>query len=204
MPATLIGVVALVDWLPAWVERCGGDARASRAAALGILLAAVIVELRVVQVWFAEKTIPVGSGADSFLADQRGAFVNRVLDVIDDRVPADATLSAIPEGVMLNYLARRAARVPYVDFTAPALTMFGEDRVLAALAAAPPDYIALVHREPGEYGFFGVHYGRGIFLWVRDHYRPVSLIGAPPLLGDRFGIALLQRLDAREPGGAQP
>jgi len=98
---------------------------------------------------------------------------------------------------MLNYLARRAAGCPHVDFTAPAMLMFGEDRMLAARAADPPDYIALVHHDPREYGFFGLSYGREIYLWVRDHYRPISLIGAPPLLDDRFGIALLRRLDAR-------
>ncbi len=110
---------------------------------------------------------------------------------------------------MLNYLARRVPGVPYVDFTAPAMIMFGEDRMLAALAADPPDYVALVHHDPREYGFFGLNYGRAIFLWVRDHYRPISLIGAPPLLDDRFGIALLQRLDAprrsaSEPTGSSP
>ncbi len=197
MPATLIGVVGLTDWLPAWVKRWGGDAGASRAAALGLLLAAVIVELQVVQFWFGAKTTRVGRGPDSFLADWRGPLVNRALDAISDTVPADATLSAIPEGVMLNYLARRVAGVPHLDFTAPAVIMFGEDRMLAALAAEPPDYIALVHHDPREYGFFGLSYGREILLWVQGHYRPISLIGAPPLLDDRFGIALLQRLDAR-------
>src|SRR5439155_4014253 len=196
MPATLIGVVGLTDWLPAWVKRWGGDAGASRVAALGLLLAAVIVELQVVQFWFGAKTTRVGRGPDSFLADWRGPLVNRALDAINAALPAYATLTAIPEGVMLNYLARRVVGGPHIDFTAPAMTMFGEDRMLAALAAAPPDYIALVHHNPREYGFFGRSYGREVYLWVRDHYRPISLIGAPPLLDDRFGIALLQRLDA--------
>ncbi|HUE30199.1 MAG TPA: hypothetical protein VMR79_04955, partial [Verrucomicrobiae bacterium] len=204
MPATLVGVVGMADWLPAWVKRWGGDAGASRAAALGLLLAAVIVELQVVQFWFGTKTTPVGRGPDSFLADWRGPFVNQALAAIGDAVPADATLSAIPEGVMLNYLARRVAGVPHIDFTAPAMLVFGEDRMLAALAADPPDYIALVHHDPREYGFFGLNYGRAIFLWVRDHYRPISLFGAPPLLDDRFGVALLERLDARGRSDAGP
>src|SRR3989442_3545303 len=37
MPATLLAVVGLVDWLPAWVRRWGGDAGAGRAAALGVI-----------------------------------------------------------------------------------------------------------------------------------------------------------------------
>src|SRR5207247_9589480 len=106
MPATLIGVVGLTDWLPAWVKRWGGDAGASRAAALGLLLAAVIVELQVVQLWFGAKTTRVGRGPDSFVADSRGPLVNRARDAISDTVPADATLSAVPEGPRLNYIAR--------------------------------------------------------------------------------------------------
>jgi len=195
MPATLLVIVALVDWLPDGVARWGGDRGACRIAALGLVIAAVTVELRVVQHWFAAKTTPVGTGADRFLADGRGPFVNDALAALATTRP-DASVTAFPAGVMLDYLARRVDPVPYIEFSAPGLAMFGEGRVLAALEARPPDYVMLVHYNPAEVGFFGRDYGTEIFAWLRDHYRPVRLFGAPPLLDERFGIVLAERVDA--------
>src|SRR5262245_29784993 len=196
MPATLVAVVGLVDWLPGWLRRRGGDATVCRIASLGLLVAGVVVNLQVVRSWFLGKIVPVGKGADIFLADDRGPVVNEALEVIEREVPPGGSLTAIPDGAMLNYLSRRIDRIPYLAFNAPGLTMFGEERVLASLSADPPDFIALVHRDPYEFGFFGREYGRPIYAWVRDHYRPVALVGAPPLLDDRFGIALLRRENA--------
>ena len=78
----------------------------------------------------------------------------------------------------------------------PELAFYGEPRMLAALDAAPPDYVALVHKDTGEYGarFFGRDYGRDLYRWVRRNYREVATFGATPFHGARFGIALL-RLD---------
>jgi hypothetical protein len=76
--------------------------------------------------------------------------------------------------------------------------------MLAALEADPPDYIALVHHDPSEYGLFGRDYGRDIYHWVREHYRPVALFGAPPLLDRDFGIALVERAEGRERRGPPP
>jgi len=79
----------------------------------------------------------------------------------------------------------------------PELAFYGEDRMLAALRAAAPDTIVLVHKDTREYGvrFFGRDYGRRLYAWIRRNYREVATFGARPLRGGRFGIALLRRLD---------
>ena len=79
----------------------------------------------------------------------------------------------------------------------PELAFYGEERMLAALRAAPPDYVALVHKDTREYGvrFFGHDYGRRLYAWIRRNYREVATFGARPLHDQRFGIALLRRVD---------
>ena len=45
MPGMLLYVVALVAWAPAWVTRRGGDGRALRAVAIGIVVDRAIVTI---------------------------------------------------------------------------------------------------------------------------------------------------------------
>lgn len=77
--------------------------------------------------------------------------------------------------------------------------MFGEEPMLDALKASPPDAVVLVHRETSEYGvpFFGRDYGSRLYAWVRERYRPVKLWSLDPKErpfepGTRLAIALLE------------
>ena len=105
------------------------------------------------------------------------------------------TLAVLPEGVMLNYLARRVNPTPYNKLMPPELIAFGEQDVLQAFADDPPDFIMLVHKDTSEFGarFFGRDYGRRIFEWIHAGYEPVLVIGHPPLRDERFGMMLMRR-----------
>ncbi len=105
-------------------------------------------------------------------------------------------MAALPEGVMLNYHARRVNPTGYINLMPPELEMFGEEEIVRAFASHPPDYVLLVHKDTDEYGvrFFGSDgYGELIMQWVCDHYRPVRTLGAEPLCGDKFGVKILER-----------
>jgi hypothetical protein len=202
MPGTLLLVAALVSWLPAWVEGRGGAGGAVRALALGAAGIAAVGVLGLDQQRLAERTVVVGSGADAFLADARGHAVNQALREIGRRVAPGETLAVLPEGVMINYLARRVNPTGFVNFLPPELLMFGEDAILAAFARRPPDWVLLAHRDTGEYGvrFFGRDYGRALHAFVLARYRAVWQVGAPPLRDDRFGLRLLERRDPGDSG----
>jgi len=194
MPATLLIVAALVEWIPAFIGKRGGYAWVFRSAALAALTVAVFVHVQRSHEVYNSKTYPVAGGADLFRADERGDTVNAMLGEIQTRVPPDATLVVLPEGVMINYLARRVNPTPYINFMPPELMVFGEERMLAAFQARPPDYVVLVHKDTSEYGprFFGRDYGRTLYEWIRENYHPISRIGAQPLQTDQFGILLLE------------
>jgi hypothetical protein len=191
-PATLLVVATLLARAPAAIARRGGDATLFRAGVLVFLALGLVVHLRIAAHWIAEKTVPVGSGADAFLADGRGPVVNETLREIAARGATGQTLAVLPEGVMLNYLARRRTSVRHLNFMPIELVMFGEETMLGELAAHPPDFVSLVHKDAAEYGarFFGHDYGRRLAAWVAQHYRPVAQHGAPPFVDERFGIVL--------------
>jgi hypothetical protein len=195
MPATLVLVVALVDWVPASLSARGWDGAVFQASALGAWCMFVSVHIGFMAPYEAGKRIQVGEGVDAFAADARGAPVDAALREIQDRIRSDETMVVMPEGVMLNYLARRVNPTPYLNFMPPELAAFGEPAILAALASRAPDFVVLVHKDTTEYGarFFGREYGTPLLAWVRAHYRVVRLIGAPPFVDDRFGIEVLQR-----------
>jgi hypothetical protein len=111
---------------------------------------------------------------------------------------ANETLTVIPEGVMINYLSRRVNPTPYNYFMPTDLMIYGEENMLKAFQANPPDYVCLVHKDTSEFGFtfFGRDYGQTLYSWIQRNYRRVKLIGRPPLKDERFGLELLKRANA--------
>lgn len=196
MPATMVLVVAVVSWVPAWIGELRGYGHVFRAAGLAAAVVTVFALLQVSKEWFELKWRIVSSGADAFRADMRADFVNATLERIATLVRPDETLAVLPEGVMLNYLSRRVNPTPYINFMPPELLIFGERSILDSLKTHPPDFIVLVHKDTSEYGFkfFGRDYGQQIYAWIAANYRGVSLVGSPPLQDDRPGLLLMQRV----------
>lgn len=197
MPIAMMAVAALCDWIPAWVDRRGGRGALVRGAALGGVVVLLTATTGITLARYERHRQAVGSGADAFVADARGFYVNALLTQLRDAVPAEATLLVLPEGVMINYLARRRNPTAYVNFMPPEILLFGEDQILGDFERNPPDYVALVQKRTLEYGlpFFGVDYARGLRAFVDRHYRVVSQIGDVPFLPDTtFGITLHRRI----------
>lgn len=211
MPATLMLVTALLSWVPALLGRRG---RGTCFAAVGLALVVVGVAVRLlpagqihdprwraVRYWFRHKTARVGSGADEFLATNfdffpRGKVTGQAAAYIGRRLQPNETLAALPEGVMLNYLARRRSSIRYINFMPTEFALFGEQVILQAFKDSPPDYVAIVHKDTWEFGytFFGTDYGRELYAWICKNYRPVRRFGQPPLQRrHQFGILLLER-----------
>jgi hypothetical protein len=202
MPATLVLVVALVDWIPSAIRLCGGSAKVFRACAFVLLGGLVFAYLSMQGEILARKDRWVtGPFGDRLQADPvRGELVNKTLEVFPEMIREGQTLAALPEGVMLNYLLRRTNPTPYTNFMPTEVILYGEARMVEAFRAYPPDWISLVHKDTSEFGFrfFGQDYGKALFAWILEAYEPVGVVGAMPLATDRHGILLLKR---KEPQG---
>ncbi len=193
MPATLLVSTAMIAWLPSWVARRGGCGLRSAGVGGGILAAFVAVTVYKSEARLAEKTIPIGSGADRFLADGRGEYVKPALAAIA-KLPGD-TMAVFPEGSILNYLTRRVNPTPFYNYMPTGFSIFGETPILKSLQQAPPDVVVMVEKDTSEFGFryFGADYGRAIKAWLQQNYVIAHQLGEMPLSGQGFGILVLRR-----------
>jgi hypothetical protein len=195
-PGTLLVLVALSGWIPVWLRRRGANRRIFDAAVLALVAIGVIQHLMITAHYLDQKSHTAGRGADRFRADLRGAFLERSVEIVDRQTSSGTTLAVLPEGVMLNFLTRRVNPTPYINFMPPEFLIFGEAAMLDALERAPPDWIALVHKDTREYGvrLFGRDFGRSIFAWIQRAYEPVEELGGRPFAPEtRFGVQLLRR-----------
>jgi hypothetical protein len=206
MPATALLVAVGFDGVGRFVDSRGGDVVAWRSAFAIALVAFVVPHVAATARARAGKVVEVGNGADRFLADARGTVLRDVLVALARRPPG--TLVVVPEGVMVDYLARAKNPTPFVNFMPPELALFGEAVMLEALRTKPPDRILVTHKSTAEYGvpWFGRDYAPALAVWIDAEYQAVELFGDPPLRPEsRFGAALLERraASARVPSTRQ-
>ena len=196
LPGIAVLIATLLCWIPRVIDRYGGFGAVFSAGSLGLLLAAAPDFVDISEQQFAKRVYPVGKQSDRMLGGRKASFVATALREVERQVGPQDTLAVIPEGVMLNYLTRRAASTPHNNFMPPELLIYGEDRILADFRAAPPDYILVVHKDTSEYGFplFGQDYAQRLYAWVGENYSAVHRTGKAPLVHvDQFGIELLKR-----------
>jgi hypothetical protein len=194
-PAAWIMVALFWTWLPDWFQRRGGNRAVLRSAFLGIWLVTVTAHLAHIQENLSTRNHWVGSGADAFRAPPRGAILSAALAYLEQHAGPSDTLAALPEGIMVNYLMRKATSTPFIQYTPPLITLYGEQRMIEALASSPPDWIVLVHRSDAEYGtpFFGRDYAQELRKWIAENYAQQAQMGAMPFRGRQFGILILKR-----------
>jgi hypothetical protein len=196
MPATLLLLTAFVSWGPRAAAAHGADGGVVRAIGLGLACVMAIAYLILMSSVLKGQRYRVGSGPDAFLADVRGAETQLALQWISENTPKEATVAVVPQGAMINYLARRSNSTPYIVLMPPELMMYGEDSILHDFQSHPPDYVLLCHSVTTDYGLplFGHDYGQILLAWMKDNYQEVVLIGDRPLEApNRFGLLLLRR-----------
>jgi hypothetical protein len=204
MPACLVVCAWWLDRLPRAVDGWGGYGQAVRISAVMVLTVGVWAHLNVTAGWLADKTVWVGSGADAFRSDQeRGRAVWAALARMA-REDAGQELLVLPEGVMLNYLSRRASPTPYVNFMPPEVILFGQERMVRALSSRPAGLVAIVPKGMGEYGYRGLRdYAPAVAGWLNSHYVPLDRPPGPRPARGEFTITLARR-GAASFNGAPP
>jgi hypothetical protein len=177
----MIMIVAWLHWLPTWL---GAPAKplVHTGAVLSLLGLWILISLVTFRDAYRASHFPVGRGPDFFLGDRRCQFADPLLEEIRQRLHPGETLCVLPEGILINYLARVDSSVPFLHFDPFAIQVFGELSVLESFSAHPPDYVVLWHRNTSEYGpaLFGRDYGQALYSWVRRNYDYVAEWGRAP------------------------
>jgi hypothetical protein len=206
MPALTVVVALIAGLLPVAVMADPVSRQRTRTLFAVSVALAIVPALALSNRWYRGKTVVVGRGGDRFYASGeqamwQGPSVETTLEWLEQNAPRGATLVALPEGVMINYLSRRDNPTPFVNFMPPEALAFGEHAMARALDAQPPDFLLLVHKNTGEYGYasFGStpEYGGEILPWVRRNYRTVETIGRNPADAHGYGIEILRRARVR-------
>jgi len=202
MPAFVSGLYLLLWALPRQLERCGVRPALFRGLLWLMLLPGLTRLTQASLVLYADKTMPVGSGADTMLAFDPhfrpvDADVAAAMRWVETNVPPRATLAVLPQGAMINYLSRHTNPCGYAAWNPPELAAFGQEKMTAALIAHSPDYVIELFVNYGEYGetFFGQEkrFGLDAQQWIDSHYQPVGLIGHDWLKDGQFGIKILKK-----------
>ncbi len=213
MPATLLLVAGAVGGLPAWLAARGGGGPVARALALAGIAAWAGHYLALSNRAYEGKDLTIGTGADAIQVlgprtSSRGRILARTLARLEKLAAPDATLLVLPEGIALNYWLRMRNPTPYNLFLPTEIEAFGEETLLQALRATPPDFVVLAHRPHHEFGVgpFGIdpRNGRGLMSWIRAHYDRVERVGAEPFQGGRFGTVILRRRPDDVPRARRP
>jgi hypothetical protein len=193
--AAMVVAAMMVADLPRWT---GTGIPGRRVTALGCFLVLLLgcgfiaAKSRAIRL---DQTEPVGWGRDRFYATTRtidgtGALVNWAADRLRS-APPDATALVLPEGAMINYLARRRSLEPGW------IRGGTETDLLRQMRLTPPDYIVLITRDLTEFGVtrFGApgNTGYEIVKWAASNYSVDAHLGGDPLaINDHPGAIILK------------
>ena len=198
VPAILMGELS---------QRIGVTRKGARAVAIGtlaLLAPGVMVLCGKSETLLSLKTFSVGTGGDRFYAflpriEPTGAIIDALAQTLREK-PCDQTLLVVPEGVMINYLARLPNPIAPLFYFGTATAEGGEDRIVRELDEHPPDWVVIVSRDLREYGVsrYGeqLDKGRQLLQWIGMHYEVESTIGGDPL-DDRQRGAVILRLKSK-------
>jgi hypothetical protein len=197
LASLLVPAVMLVE-LPAWLRLDRWGKAVVAIGTLALVIPGVVVlagrSLDILQ----QKTETVGQGPDQFYAfppdvEPTGEIVRIVTEWLS-KLPPQQTLVVLPEGEMINYMARMPSPVAPAVFYSAAGNSGSEAKIVNDLSRRPPDWIVLVSRDLREYGIerYGEAPGKGrlILSWVANNYDQMASAGGNPVNAQQGALIL--------------
>ena len=194
--ATLVIVALLFNDVGSWLKRLGKGGQTTGVAFQGSILVLSVMAVALImtqsQRLLDAKILAIGEARDLFYSfpvqvSGQGELVRTFSSALSKR-PNTETLLVLPEGIMVNYLARKKS--PVLD-----LTLYTnketEARIVQALEKNRPDWIVVLSRDLTEYGVtrYGSkgQSGEQIISWMKDKYKVSASQGGDPLDAKQVG-----------------
>ena len=204
--AAMVVVAVMSAESAEWMPVVRGRRLAMAALAAALLAPGVAWHLVISQRYLRTETYPVGEGRDRFYTvppniDGTGYLINEVTKALRG-FPHEAVLLALPEGEMVNYIARRSSPLPQFQFYSWTTEGGREQAIIEALDVRAPDLVVIAGRDLTDFGI--AHYGerdgagRGIMLWLAQHYRVTHHFGDDPLNSNQRGAYVMERIPTGE------
>ncbi|MBN2036999.1 MAG: glycosyltransferase family 39 protein [Chitinispirillaceae bacterium] len=184
LPAVVIATAAVMYYSPRWLKLKPVAGLLYRTIASLAVAVFIVLFIHLSDFFYKQKTFLIGTGEDAFLTFaphlmmQTGP-IDEALRWINANIDKKETLVVIPEGVMLNFLTKRANPTRFVNFMVPELAFFREDTILSSFRKNNPDYFVIIDKKYNEYGVgeFGSNgYGEKISNWINDNYQSVYVL----------------------------
>ncbi len=187
MPATLVVVAGLVYHVPRLVAKNAQSTTFIRALSIILVAMFLVMEIGAVSDTYLIRNYPIDTGKERIITfdavlNIEGPVIDATLKKINETIKPNENFLVIPEGILLNYLTGRENPSPYTSFLLGDLVMHHEEKMVERLSRRLPDYVILMDRGVGEWGFkkFGVDTGTKISGWVTKNYVPIYTIGNIP------------------------
>ncbi|MBS0631296.1 MAG: hypothetical protein JSS11_05240 [Verrucomicrobia bacterium] len=208
--AAVAAMVIVAALAADWPRRLDGRwaRRIAAAAVLALVSLLAVQEIRRSTAVLELRTLEIGRGPDRmYYLPGRIEPVNEIVrlsaDYVDERVGPEERVLILPEGIMINYLARRATPLRTMHFFAGALAEGREAGLVRELRTDPPEWVIVTSRDLREYGVqrYGdtPGHGRQILTWVLENYDAVGTFGNDPLDPNQRGARYF-RLKVRPEG----
>ncbi len=148
-----------------------------------------------------QKTYAIGQGRDLFYTfppevNPTGEMVRRVTEWLA-KTPPGRTLVVLPEGGIINYLARMPSPVAPYAFFGGTISDGREPAVVDDLKKHPPDWVVIISRDLNDYGIrsYGERSGAGleILRWVAANYEHALYAGGNPFDSRQCGAMIMKR-----------
>jgi len=202
--AAIAGVIVpavMVAELPTWLRANAAGYTLAAVATMVLVLPGVANLAHRSERGWALKTQAVGDGRDRFYCfppqmDSIGEVVSAVTQALREKGESKS-LTVLPEGEFINYLARLPNPVPHAFFYAGAISNGREAQLVNELEGKPPYWIVIISRDLFGYGIerYGEKTGSGreILHWVEQNYKQVASIGGDPLDYRERGAIILRK-----------
>jgi hypothetical protein len=148
---------------------------------IGLLAGLAVNRIVQTQTVLAERTLSVpliwGGSFKTLPAEADTVAVIKWLS----RSPPAMTVIVLPvQGGGVNYAAGLVNPSPYCDVTPLSLVLFGEQNILRAFQATPPNVFVILNWNAVAFGatYFGQDYGVKLERWIGLNYRIVTPLGA--------------------------
>ena len=174
LPAFMLIIMLLIDWIPSYVKIKGGSWLLVKALFLGFLFGLTVDKSMVSALRYIAKNVPIeNEDATLFLENPRAQQFQASLDLLKKNVAANETIAVLPEGVMYNFFLKKKAPTPYISLMPLEVLLYGESVVTNAYKTSPPDYLVFPRRSTQGYGFseFGRGYAEDLYLWLQNNYE---------------------------------
>ena len=198
--AAMVVVAVICAQSAEWMPDVRGRRRVVALVAAGLVLPGIVLFANFSQRYLRAQTYAVGEGRDRFCyfpadIDAAGSQLNAVLEVLH-QFPPGFRLLALPEGEMINYLARRPSPLPQFQYYSFTTEGGRESAVVSALNAHAPELVVIFGRDLRDFGVarYGERDGAGreIVQWLSQHYRITHHFGGDPLSSEQRGAYVLQ------------